>query len=193
MRFGWLAAAVAWLLAVGAGFAVLWRYAAAAGPPSIAPAVWPAGSRLPRAADGATLVMFVHPRCACSRASLDDLAHLMSRVPVHAVIAFIVPRGVEPGWKHSGLYDQAARLPGAVIADDEGGVESRRFGAATSGATLLYDARGALLFAGGITDVRGHAGDSFGEERMVALLSGGAADRRDSPVFGCRLEEETKR
>src|SRR4051812_44345888 len=188
----WVAAGVSWLLAIGAGFTTLWQYAAAPGAPTSAPAVWPAATNLPRAADRATLVMFVPPRCACSRASLDDLSHLLARVPgrARAVIAFVVPREVEPGWKDSSLRAQAARLPDAELVDDVGGVESRRFGAVTSGATLLYGARGELLFSGGVTDVRGHAGVSFGEERLVALLQGGAADRRDSPVYGCRLEEE---
>jgi hypothetical protein len=39
--------------------------------------------------------------------------------------------------------------------------------------------------------VRGHEGDSFGQERIVALLAGGTADRADSPVFGCPLSDPT--
>jgi hypothetical protein len=53
---------------------------------------------------------------------------------------------------------------------------------------LLYDRHGILLFSGGVTGVRGHAGDNIGEERLVALVKGEGTDRRDSPVFGCALE-----
>src|SRR5579859_333340 len=102
-RLAWWGAALLWLLVVGAGFAVLWRYSATAGAASLAPARWPTGSRIARAADRATLVMFVHPRCACSRASVTDLQRLLARVPdrVQSAIAFVVPDGVEPGWVKS--------------------------------------------------------------------------------------------
>ena len=76
-RWAWGAATAAWLVAVTSGFGWLWRYAAAAGDPSVAPRSWPAASRLLRVADRAQLLMFVHPRCACSRASLDELGNLL--------------------------------------------------------------------------------------------------------------------
>jgi hypothetical protein len=56
-----------------------------------------------------------------------------------------------------------------------------------SGFTLLYDPAGRLRFAGGITSARGHEGDSFGQRRILAVLSGDPADRADAPVFGCSL------
>jgi hypothetical protein len=127
--------------------------------------------------------MFVHPQCTCSRASLHELGNLLRRVPgrAHALVAFVGEGG--------DLRQIAASLPDTELVDDARGEESRRFGAATSGATLLYDASGRLAFSGGITAVRGHEGDSFGQERVVALLQGGAADRRESPVFGCPLHD----
>jgi hypothetical protein len=56
---------------------------------------------------------------------------------------------------------------------------------------VLYDARGRLLFSGGLTSARGHEGDSFGLRRIRSLLLTGEADRRDAPVFGCSLHHET--
>jgi hypothetical protein len=67
-----------------------------------------------------------------------------------------------------------------------------RFRVSTSGIGLLYDARGRLQFAGGITALRGHEGDSFGQERIVTLINEGATDRADSPVFGCLLKERAQ-
>jgi hypothetical protein len=172
-----------WLVVVGSGFAAVWRYAAAPGEETRAPAIWPAATHLSRAADRATLVMFVHPHCACSRASLHELGNLLRRVPgsAHALVTFVGESGSE-------LRQIAESLPDTEIAVDDG-EESRRFGAATSGATLLYDQNGHLEFSGGLTAVRGHEGNSFGQERVVALLRGTAADRRDSPVFGCPLQD----
>jgi len=57
-----------------------------------------------------------------------------------------------------------------------GGCVVDRFGAETSGHTLLFDSGGRLLLSGGITDSRGHAGDNAGENAIVALIN------RQSPV-----------
>ncbi len=75
---------------------------------------------------------------------------------------------------------------------DLAGREAALFSVSTSGTTVLYDAGGARLFAGGITSARGHEGNSFGQQRLVALLGHGAADRGDSPVFGCGLRDPEK-
>ena len=70
---------------------------------------------------------------------------------------------------------------------DDDGAEARRFGVETSGQTLLYDARGALIFSGGITGSRGHAGENAGAAALAALLTRGAAAQRGADVFGCPL------
>jgi hypothetical protein len=72
------------------------------------------------------------------------------------------------------------------MIDDEG-AEANRFHAATSGQTLLYDADGRLLFSGGITGSRGHAGDNAGENAIVSWVNSGAAARTETSVFGCAL------
>ncbi len=74
-----------------------------------------------------------------------------------------------------------------IVRRDDAGSEARRFGVETSGQTLLYDRRGTLIFSGGITGSRGHAGDNAGEAALVDLLTHGAADRHGSNVFGCPL------
>jgi hypothetical protein len=174
---------------------VLWRYAGAPGTRSGAPVHWPDGTALRRSGDRLTLTMFVHPHCACSRASVAELGKLVARVrgQVDTQLVFVLPRGVDPDWAQSDLRTRAAHLSDVRLVEDVGGVEARRFGAVTSGATLLYDRAGKLAFAGGITAVRGHEGDSFGQERIVALITSGAADRTDSPVFGCVLDDNSQR
>jgi hypothetical protein len=193
-RVLWALAGLAWAAAVVGGFVVLWRYAAAPGAQSLAPATWPRATELTRDRFRPTLVMFVHPRCACSRASLVELGHVMQRTSgkLASTVVFVRPRGADGAdFAHGELRTLAASLPGVTLVDDDDGVEARRFGASTSGATLVYDAGGALAFTGGLTSVRGHEGDSFGQERIVALVSGRAADRADSPVFGCALEDNS--
>ena len=183
-----MAVALVWLAGVAGGFGILWRYAAARGADTRAPASWPAETRLARASDRATLLVFVHPRCSCTRATLAELGKLLQRVPgrVDATVVLVRPDGLPAGWERGELSAMAERA-GARTVEDPAGAEATRFGAETSGATLLYAADGRLEFAGGLTSVRGHEGDSLGQERIVALLTGGRADRPDSPVFGCPL------
>jgi hypothetical protein len=91
------------------------------------------------------------------------------------------------GWEKTELWNKAAALPETVIVADEDGREAERFGAVTSGQTFLYDASGALLFSGGITGSRGHAGNNAGRASIVALLNRAPAVSASTNVFGCSL------
>ena len=182
-------AVLIWAAAATAGFAVLTRYKSTPGEQDGAPARWPVKSRLELAADRPTLVLFAHPHCPCTHASISELARLMARSSgrLAARIVIVRPEGVGQGWDDTELRRRAATVEGATVVLDEGGAESQRFQAAVSGFTVLYDADGTLRFAGGITSARGHEGDSFGQRRIAAVLAGTAADRSDAPVFGCSL------
>jgi len=191
-RIALLGAAV-WLAAVAGGFAFLLRYKSTPGAGSgAAPAQWPAASTVERSTRRATLLLFAHPRCVCTRASLAELARMMARFHdrIEAKVLFWMPAGAPQDFRSGDLWTSASRIPGVAVLSDEGGREASRFGVATSGGVVLYGERGRLLFQGGITSARGHEGDSFGQERIASLLTSGAADRADAPVFGCALGEE---
>src|SRR5580700_5088255 len=70
-----------WLLLVGAGFAAILNYQTASGAAGVTPQQWPAQTRIALAADRQTLIMFVHPKCPCSRASLEELNRLLAQCP----------------------------------------------------------------------------------------------------------------
>lgn len=178
-----------WTACVLAGFGLTFRYAVRGGDVDAPAASWPAASGLHRSATRPTLVMFVHPKCPCSRASLSELNRLLRRVAgrADAIVVRVRPRGLEPG------QDEVAALDAPTIrVDDTDGAEAARFGAATSGMTYLYDGAGRLMFSGGLTASRGHEGESFGGKRIEALLQDDVVDRRDAPVFGCRLSERER-
>jgi len=186
-------AILVWVVAIFAGFTALWRYKSTPGRIASAhPETWPAASVLPHPADRAVLVMFAHPHCPCTQASISELARLMAHLPgrLRADVVMMRPEGMSGAWERTSLWDRAAAIPDVTVVDDAEGREAARFHAATSGLTLVYDHGGELLFAGGITASRGHEGDSFGRRRIVSLLTTGTADRRTSPVFGCALFQE---
>src|SRR5215831_13524300 len=182
-----------WILAVGAGMHALLVHSAAPGPKGEAPARWPEG--VPRPSGLPTLVMVVHPRCPCSRASVGELSRIMTlcRGRTAARVLFVKPAGFEREWVRTDLWDSAASIPGVEVFCDDEGAMARRFGARTSGDTLLFDAGGELLFHGGITEARGHWGDNAGRSAIVSLLAvekppaAGRAACAESLVFGCPL------
>lgn len=135
--------------------------------------------------------MLAHPKCSCTRASIGELAELMERVrgTVDAHVLFLHPDDADARWEHTDLWTRAAAISGVTVHSDVGGREAARFRAATSGDTVVYDANGALVFRGGITAARGHAGDNPGRQRIVSLITAGTADRPTSPVFGCPLQD----
>jgi hypothetical protein len=186
---GWFPAAFTlWLGAVLGGFFLLLEYKAAPGEMAGAPARWPRTTQAERAAGRPTLVMFAHPHCPCTRASVAELERLVGRFPqIAARVFFLKPEDLPGGWEKTDLWRSASAIPGALAIRDDDGREARLFGAMTSGFTAVYDADGALLFSGGLTSSRGHEGDSFGVRRIASLLTTGTADKRDSPVFGCAL------
>ncbi len=152
------------------------------------PRTWPAASPLAFTPNQPTLVMFAHPRCPCTRASIGELAVLMAQCQgkVAAHVLFLRPEGVE-GWTETDLGRSAAAIPGVSVQWDERGRAARDFGAGTAGSGVLYDTNGSLLFHGGITDARGHSGDNDGREGIVALLGHKEARNVRTPVYGCSL------
>ena len=183
------AAGALWLLIIGAGVGLLWNYESTPGVAAATPGRWPSDSRIEPDADRATLVMLAHPHCPCTRASIGELARLMTqaRGRVTAYVLFVKPQGFSDAWVQSELWASAAAIPGVTPVLDDDGVEAGRFHAATSGQTVLYDAAGSLLFSGGITSARGHAGDNAGRTAMVSLLTSDEAEERGTPVYGCPL------
>ena len=189
MRIVWMASVAIWLGVVVGGLAMVAAYDNRPGVSADAPANWPEASLLDRTTDRPTLVMVVHPRCDCSRASVAELAELMARATVRprAYVALLKPRGLSEDWDVTGIRQAAMRIPGVKVIRDEGGGEARSFGAQTSGQTFLYDAGGRLLFSGGITAARGHTGESVGRTAILSLLNHEPASVATASVFGCSL------
>ena len=183
-------AAALWVVAVATGFAFLLKYKTTpAGDQGRPPELWPTASAIPRNPDGATLLMFVHPRCPCTQASISELARLLAAAPADISTEVIVaqPDGTPDGWTDTELVRRASAISGVHVLRDAHGREAARFRAVASGLAVLYDRNGRRVFSGGITSSRGHEGDSFGQRRLLAALSGRTPDRDESPVFGCAL------
>jgi len=179
---------VVWLSCAATGLAALWRYALTPGIADHAPASWPPASTLQRDPNRFILLMFAHPDCPCTRASVGELGQLMAQAGgrVSAWVVFESPPNTAVATQHSDLWTSARVIPRVSVTLDDGR-EMRRFGAAVSGQTLIYDTHGRLVFSGGITGARGHWGDNTGlSSALAAVINPGFRSFR-APVFGCAL------
>jgi len=184
-----VAAAVLWSLCVLTGMAIMANEEFTPAPAKTLAAHFPRDSKIALAPDEPTLLLFLHPHCPCSEATLRELQKLKTCTPGKFAlrIIFPLPPGTEPGWEKGGLLSESRAIPGANVVLDENGAAARQFGVVASGHALLYSPAGDLLFSGGITPSRGQEGDNPGEDAVADLLRLGRSDITRTPVFGCTL------
>ncbi len=178
-----------WLLGTASGFGILIKYQSTEGSVGKIPPGWPKGAQVVLDQSRDTLIMFAHPQCPCTRASIEELNRLMakSQGQLTAQVYFFRPHDQQSDWAKTDLWRSAAAIPGVSVHEDIDGTQAQLFGAETSGYVLLYDIRAQLLFSGGITESRGHAGDNAGEDTIVSQVSGEVGSLKQTPVYGCSL------
>lgn len=187
-----------WLSTAVAGMAVLWKYEAQPGPAATPPVKWPDQSRISTAANQPALLVWIHPRCPCTRATIRELERLLVHLPSELDCQVVVtqPPGCEDQFIETDLTHAARTLQGVTVVVDRQQSEAKLFGVATSGQALLYGADKHLLFSGGITPGRGHEGDNFGATSIKNLLAPGSLPSVIEPaaiqadccsVYGCGL------
>lgn len=181
--------AAIWGGCVSAGWYLLERETSTPAVPREFAVRWPADSQLPRVPGRLTVVVFLHPRCPCSRATLEELSRLMTRIADRASVlaVFLAPQSHGENWHQTDQWNAARRIPGVQVIADVDGLEARRFRADVSGRTLLYDADGVRQFDGGITQSRGHAGDNPGSAAIAELVLRGRSATTHGRAFGCPL------
>ncbi|RYZ41042.1 MAG: RedB protein [Myxococcaceae bacterium] len=184
----WLVAL--WLLASALGSGLLWSHASTAGPSATPPSRLPEALAPVRRPGTWSLLVFLHPQCPCSRATLAELAKLTAHAGRRlATRVFIwAPRQAPPDFVRSELWTRAQALSGVEVVADVDGQAARAMGARTSGQVVLFSPEGIERFSGGITPARGHEGDSEGNRTLRALVDTQAPGSPVAPVFGCALE-----
>jgi hypothetical protein len=183
------AAGILWITAVGIGMWSLMAFDTTPGGSGLTSATWPSGTSTVFHAGRINLVMFAHPNCPCTRASLGELGEIMVRSKglISARVLFYQPTKRPADWGKDDLSGLARALPQVTVQDDIDGMEAARFGATTSGYTVVYDVYGKLQFRGGITRARGQVGASAGRQIILSLLNQTQVTEGEAPVFGCAL------
>jgi hypothetical protein len=184
-----------WLLAVGAAAYSITAYDFSTEQPlpGVEASQWPESTRLTRTPGRSTLLLFLHPKCPCSRATLVELERLAEQLQssdaqrLEFIVVATVPSSHGEAWLTTGTVAQARRILNAKVLPDIDGAEAQNFGAVTSGMVMLYDPDGACQYAGGITVARGQQGENVGWLALAEALKGGRVAASGIPAFGCRL------
>src|SRR5829696_1264540 len=117
-----------WGIGVLLGFYLLWVYAGSPGQAGAVAETWPAD--VPPDATRPTLILFAHPRCPCTRASVEQLARLTAKHPgaFTVQVVFWTPADAPAAWAETDLWRSAAAVPGVTVRADAGGREARKYG-----------------------------------------------------------------
>ena len=180
---------VIWAACIVAGLVVLWDYGARPGEAGPGPTSWPVDSRN-SSGQAWDLVMFVHPHCPCTHASLQELSHIVANAPARVSVRVFAfqPVNAPADWGGSRLTNAIRQIPGVRIEMDEGGKMATLFGVHASGHTMLFARDGRQVYSGGITLSRGHEGANHGRLAIEKLIAGSPGSRiQPIPVFGCRI------
>lgn len=183
-----------WIFLVCSGFYYNFRYDTAPGRVGSPPVEWPAQKDLLPNPQTYTLVMVVHPRCSCSRASIEELSKIMTHAQgkLEASLLFYAPSTVSDDWVKADRWKEAQEIPGVRTLIDRDGALSNLFAISTSGQSSLYGKNGKLLFSGGITATRGHSGDNLGSQAIIDLINERSPARSRTLSFGCDIHEEAR-
>lgn len=152
-------------------------------------------NRLTSPSPGLRMMLFLHPHCSCSRATLNQLASCMSerRFDSDLCVYFVRPPGARENWEVSELRSLATVIPCARVLTDVDGKIARAYGVHTSGHLIVQDSTDAIRFTGGITPGRGNGQDCAGRQAVISLFAGELAAISSTPVFGCPLFESDSR
>jgi len=188
----WVIALLIWLSAIALGYSWLFRYSFAAGKTMAAPSTIPESLAPAKPPARAQLFIALHPRCPCSRATVRELARILSRSADASEVTVLMykPAGEPNGWIEGALLNDCRRMNCRVRIDPDGRLAAG-LGSLTSGGVALYGVDGKLHYQGGITASRGHEGDNIGESAVIQILHGDDARHRWMPVFGCPIQQRS--
>ncbi|WP_446742142.1 hypothetical protein [Silvibacterium acidisoli] len=166
----------------------IFRFGATPGGQLNAPGHLPAAA--PFHATGApVLLVFVHPGCTCTHATLEELDDTLNGYTKTLQVVLVV--------YHSAATERAGltleftprswlHRDFRVVSDDKG-MLSKQFGVQTSGEIVLYGRNGQMLFQGGVTPERAHVGASKGRDALERALFREDRQGGMTQVFGCPI------
>ncbi|XZE20540.1 hypothetical protein SH449x_000415 [Pirellulaceae bacterium SH449] len=147
---------------------------------------WPESSAIEKSNRTPHLLVFVHPFCPCTRATLMNLDYAVSSKNLKVTIVQLSSIRFENIHTPLAKIEEVTHGRGWDLVFDTDGAEARKFGVATSGECLLFAPSGQLVFSGGVTAMRGHIGRNKPLSSLMAhidSLEGDLLQRRLQPAL----------
>lgn len=179
-----------WILCVIAAFTVINQYSTTAGVNSGLTRI-PAGTAF-EPQDKPRLLVFLHPKCTCSKATMMELQSLLPDLKGIDVTVLFRNVSADKEWLSGELYESALKTKGLTVAIDDNGDEAKRFGAHTSGHTVLISTDKSIVFSGGLTPMRGHPGETEGKAFLRQWNQSRKPASLITEIFGCNIFKELK-
>jgi hypothetical protein len=179
-----------WFGGMSFGFWKALDYERAATQSGSPPVQWPVSGAPQRNPTRPTLLIFIHPKCPCTRATLRELDRLLAhhqKNELTVLAIFLSSEGHPSGWEKTDLWTYACGIPGVQALADARDSWRKMFHAKSSGECLLYSPSGELRFHGGITSGRGHEGYSGSQTSLSRAIAHESTSLQRTAVFGCAL------
>lgn len=173
---------IIWIVAVGAAGVTLHRF-------EITPAEKRAATKPKDVSRANTLLLFAHPKCPCTSATLKNLELIHQAHPeTQTEIMLVIPAGAPADFEDGPTSSWQASHSWARLSLDPKGALATAAGATTSGHVIYYDANGDTQFSGGITRARAVAGEATALRSLLASIGGSkTSNLSQHDVFGCPL------
>src|SRR5438132_535294 len=100
---------IIWAFCIGWGWMLLSQYENTPGQAQEPPSRWPSTTKIPTTLGLPTMVIFLHPYCPCSRATLAQLSLIMAHVQnkVKTQVVFVKLPDFSQDWVKTTLYNSA--------------------------------------------------------------------------------------
>jgi len=180
---------VVWFIVVLCGMSLMVGYSNTPGEKSSPPNILLKEAPISFNDNNYQLLMFIHPKCPCTRSSIRELTRLITSCPENITVTFFCfdPSDQNDNWLNTAIVKSAQAIPNSIIISDVDGKTAEAFDAKTSGHVLLYHSNGRLLFSGGITAGRGHEGDNIGRTFITDIVKNKGSENSQCLVYGCPI------
>src|SRR4051812_23804728 len=122
VKWTWLLACIGWCGLAAFGYAILLRYSFANGNASPAPRIIPSSLAASSPPGRPQLFVALHPRCPCSRATVRELAKILTRTAFTAQTTVLMyrPEKETDSWMEGPLLRECRRMNCQIRADPKG-------------------------------------------------------------------------
>ncbi|GAA4426521.1 hypothetical protein GCM10023155_14820 [Bremerella cremea] len=178
-----------WGCLIAVGFIALLFYHNTPGTRSDSNPVWQVNRLIELDPSRANLLVFIHPQCPCSTATMGELARIQAACGSNVLTHLILYQPDNEKWSTASMMAQAIEIPNLHILADPKGNLAKQFGAETSGHAMLFAPDGHRIFSGGITAGRGCEGDNPGRQAVISYVNQHQVFCDKASVYGCPIVE----